>query len=229
MASTTGRGLGGVRRFVLGPLRSNCYLVYSEGEAAIIDPGWHEGLEPLLGIVGKMGLRVNAIIATHGHFDHVSGVTVIKRVLSAPFMIHGGDLELAMTAHRFAYTLTGVEPPQVPEPDTILGEGDAVEVGSLRLRVLEVPGHTGGSIAIYIDRDPSLGVERPVLFAGDTLFRGSIGRVDLPGSAPEKMASSLRRLASLPRDTIVYPGHGPETSIGVEVDSNQYLKAILGV
>jgi len=224
VAPTPGGG-GPVYRLALGPLMSNCYLLRSGGEAVVIDPGWHEGLEPVLEIVRGSGLRVRAIIATHGHFDHVSGVAIVKRAFNAPFMIHREDVELAMRAHRSAQRLTGAEPPQVPEPDATLAEGDVVEVGDLELRILEIPGHTVGSIAIYI----AGGLGRPVVFTGDTLFKGSIGRVDLPGSAPEKMASSLRKLAALPRDAIVYPGHGPETTIGDEVEENQYLRAVLGL
>jgi len=210
-----------ILRWILGPLRSNCYIISSGGEAVVIDPGWHEGVEEVVSIARRRSLDVVAIIATHGHFDHVSGVSIIKRDLGGEFMIHEGDYEIAIRAPASALRLTGVEPPRVPEPDRFLREGDAIRVGDIILRIMETPGHTMGSITILTE---TIGM---VSFTGDTLFRGTIGRVDLPGSSPKMMRESLRRLARLPRETRIYPGHGPESTIGEELENNQYLQAVL--
>jgi len=229
-----------VSRWALGPLRSNCYLASHMGEAVIIDPGWHEDVGVVIEEVKRRGLKVKAIIATHGHFDHVSGVAIVKRELGAPFAIHPADLELARRASRTAYRYIGVEPPEVPEPDLLLKEGDVIEVGGLKLRIMETPGHTPGSITILGGIEAFTGdalieayrvISRtymePIAFTGDTLFKGTIGRVDLPGSSPSKMVESLRKLASLDPRTIIYPGHGPPTTLREELENNQYLKTLI--
>jgi len=229
-----------VARWTLGPLRSNCYLVSSGGEAIIIDPGWHEDVGVVLDEVKRRGLKVNVIIATHGHFDHVVGVPIVKKELSAPFAIHGADVDIARRAHRSAYRYLGVEPPEVPEPDMLLKEGDTVEVGGVKLRILETPGHTPGSITIVGEVEAFTGdllmeahralsktYTEPIAFTGDTLFKGTIGRVDLPGSSPKQMIESLRKIARLNPRTTIYPGHGPPTTLNEELKNNQYLKVAL--
>mgnify|MGYP001770622543 CR=1 FL=1 len=229
-----------VTRWVLGPLRSNCYLISSRGEAVIVDPGWHEDVGVVVDEVRRRGLKVKAVIATHGHFDHVSGVAIVKRELGAPFAIHEADVGLARRAHRSAYRYLGVEPPEVPEPDILLKEGDVVEVGGVKLRILETPGHTPGSITILGELEAFVGdilmeahramaktYAEPIAFTGDTLFKGTIGRVDLPGSSPNSMIESLRKLARLDPRTIIYPGHGPQTTLAEELENNQYLRAAL--
>jgi len=229
-----------VSRWALGPLRSNCYLVSAGGEAVIIDPGWHEDVDVVLEEVRARGLKVKIVIATHGHFDHVAGVSIVKRVLAVPFAMHQADVDIARRAHRSAYRYIGVEPPEVPEPDMLLKEGDVVEIGGVRLRILETPGHTPGSITVVGNLEAFTGdllmeayralsktYTEPVAFTGDTLFKGTIGRVDLPGSSPTQMILSLRKIARLNARTTIYPGHGPPTTLAEELENNQYLKAAL--
>ncbi len=232
-----------VYRWVLGPLRSNCYLFANSGEAVIIDPGWHEGVDEIIRFVEASNLKVKAIIATHGHFDHVSGVSAIKNVLNAPFLMHPADVEMARRAHKSAYRYLGVEPPETPEPEGILKEDVTIKVGSVELRVMETPGHTPGSVTLIAPGEilvgdllleaarmaslTALAFKTPVALTGDTLFKGTIGRVDLPGSSPSDMMVSLRKLIMLPPETIIYPGHGPPTTLKEELQSNSYLKMIV--
>ncbi len=229
-----------VTKWMLGPLKSNCYLVSFRGEAIIVDPGWHEDVGIVLEEVERRRLKVKIIIATHGHFDHVSGVHIVKSILRTPFAMHQADIDIARRAHKSAYRYLGVEPPQIPEPDILLKEGDVIEIGGIKLKILETPGHTPGSITITGNlkaftgdllmeayRALSKTYAEAVAFTGDTLFKGTIGRVDLPGSSPTQMIISLRKIARLNPKTIVYPGHGPSTTLEEELKNNQYLKAAL--
>lgn len=226
-----------VRRWVLGPLRSNAYVVRSGDEAIVIDPGWHEGLEDMLSYLS--GLKVVAIVATHGHFDHVSGVGAMKEATGAPFYAHPADLQLIALAPRHALRYTGVETPPVPQPDGVLWEGLTIKLGGSELIVWETPGHTEGSVSILTrdavfvgdimreaSRAPSMTSYASAVFTGDTLFKGAVGRIS-SSSAEARLVESLRRIASLNPATIVYPGHGPPTTIGAEIEDNEYLRAIL--
>ncbi|MET1128249.1 MAG: MBL fold metallo-hydrolase [Thermoproteota archaeon] len=208
-------GKFGVERFELGPLGTNCYLVYSGNEAIVIDPGWPTGIEEVASRVKQLELHVKAIVATHGHPDHVLGASEAKRLLGAPFLIHRADAEMALRAREAAEALLGVKlKHEVPAPDGYLDEGDTIEIGGVRLRVLWMPGHSPGSIVLY---------GGGAAFVGDLVFRGSIGRVDLPGASPHDMARSLRRLAELPGSTTLYPGHGPATTLAAELETNALL------
>ncbi|MCX8196106.1 MAG: MBL fold metallo-hydrolase [Acidilobaceae archaeon] len=227
--------MAAAQRFELGPLRANCYILEHGGEALVIDPGWPYGLEEVL----RRVKRVKAIVATHGHFDHVGGVALAKEITGAPFAIHERDVELARRARELTLRYLGVEVPEVPPPDFTLREGEAIEVGGLEVRVIETPGHTMGSISLLIPQGVFVGdlliaskralsmTSYGAVFTGDTLFRGTVGRVDLPHSSAELMRESLRKLASLPRETVVYPGHGPPTTIGEELEHNPYLMDLL--
>lgn len=224
-----------VKRYPLGPLKSNCYVVESDGEVMIIDPGWPEWLDEVL-----KGLRnVKYIIATHGHFDHVSGVAVAKSLTGALYGIHERDVELSRRARSAALRYLGVEVPEVPSPDFTLKEGDRLELGEVEVRVVETPGHTMGSISLLVPAgafvgDVLLASQRVLsmtsygaVFTGDTLFKGAVGRVDFAHSSAELMRESLRKLGRLPRETIVYPGHGAPTTIGEEIENNPYLREVL--
>ncbi|MFN4046232.1 MAG: MBL fold metallo-hydrolase [Acidilobaceae archaeon] len=233
-----------VYRWALGPLRSNCYLVVDGGEAVIVDPGWHEGVGEIIRFVEAGGLKVKAILATHGHFDHVSGVSTVKSVFNVPFLMHPADVEIARRAHKSAFGYLGVEPPEVPEPDGGLREDTVIKVGGIELRVLETPGHTPGSVTIIAPGEiligdllleaariaslTSLAFKTPVALTGDTLFKGTIGRADLPGSSPSDMIVSLRKISMLPPETIIYPGHGPQTTLREELQGNPHLIMLLG-
>jgi len=204
--------------FVVGPLATNCYLLVCRdtGAAAIIDPGVgsEEELEAILREADRLGAEVRLIINTHGHPDHVSGNGPLKAETGAQVLIHEADAHMLI---RPLWPWPGLRPLR---PDRLLREGDVVQVGSLSLAVLHTPGHSPGSICLYERREG-------VLFTGDTLFAGSIGRTDLPGSSFEDMVRSLARLMDLPDRTAIWPGHGPPSSIGAERDRNPFVRMAL--
>jgi len=204
----------------VGPLLTNCYVVACEKtfEALIIDPGFseHEG-DYFLREIDKRGLHVKYILNTHGHVDHISGNAWVKEATKAKILIHQGDVEMLSDPLKNFSIILG-EPLVSPQPDLTLKDGDVLRVGFLEFRVLHTPGHTAGSISLYC-RD-----EKKV-FTGDTLFARSIGRTDLPGASYKALMSSIReKLLSLPDETVVYPGHGEETTIGIERKWNPFLR-----
>jgi glyoxylase-like metal-dependent hydrolase (beta-lactamase superfamily II) len=205
-----------IQTFVVGPLQSNSYLVVDERsrQAAVIDPGMES--ESVLEAVRHEGLRVESLIITHGHFDHVFSSAAFKAETGAQVIMHPDDvpllLEMPETARFF-----GFKAPPPPQPDRLVREGDVIKVGDLALRVLETPGHTPGGISLCLDN---------AVFVGDTLFAGSVGRTDLRGGSLDALLRSIRtRLLTLPDWTVVYPGHGAATSIGAERRDNPFLQA----
>jgi glyoxylase-like metal-dependent hydrolase (beta-lactamase superfamily II) len=201
-----------IETFVVGVLQNNCYLIADEvsGRTAAIDPGLES--EPLREAVGAAGLDLACLILTHAHFDHVAGCGLFPGV---PIVMHPDDLPLLQrapeTARLFGYT---IEAP--PAPTRLVREGDSIALGGVRLQVLETPGHTPGGISL---------VAGDAVFVGDTLFAGSIGRTDLAGGSYETLLRSIRaKLLPLPDATVVYPGHGPATTIGQERRDNPFLR-----
>jgi glyoxylase-like metal-dependent hydrolase (beta-lactamase superfamily II) len=205
-----------VKGVVVSPFQSNCYLVVcpTTREAIVVDPG--DEAPRILEMIDAHGVTVKAIVATHGHLDHVLAVSPLKAATGAPFLMPEGDWELAAHAHEMA-GFYGWQADPVPSPDAFLHEGDTVAVGALTLSVLSVPGHTPDHIALYLSEPPGH------LFCGDVLFAGSVGRTDLPGGDWATLQRSLQRLMALPDETIVYPGHGPKTTIGRERMTNPFL------
>jgi len=204
-----------LRRLELGSFMANCYIVGSKKtkDAMVIDPG--DEAQRVLGAIGELGLKIRAIVATHAHMDHVSAVGELKAATRAEFLIHEDDAPGLKEVPYFS-SLFGESFPQPPPPDRMLKEGDTVEVGDLKFRVLHTPGHTLGGMCL---------AGEGVVFTGDTLFNQGIGRYDLPGGDYEALMAAIRsRLMSLPDDTVVYPGHGPESSIGYERGYNPYLE-----
>jgi glyoxylase-like metal-dependent hydrolase (beta-lactamase superfamily II) len=197
--------------FAVGPLQENTYLLVGEdGRGAIVDPG--DEPERILAEVHRVGLKPEAILLTHAHFDHVGAVAPLVEALGLPVYLHPADLPLYQSAAQSA-ARWGLYIPQPPEPTLPLAEGQTLDLG-LGLEVLFLPGHAPGHVGFY----------RPGhLISGDVLFRGGIGRYDLPGSDPQKLFASLQKLTELPPDTVVYPGHGPKTTIAEERASNPYL------
>ena len=187
-----------------GPYDNGSYLIVDErNEAILVDPAMAE--REALAAAAENGLRVLEIVNTHGHPDHVFANAGVKERTRARLAIHRAD------AYRLALgsTLAGFEvPPSVP--DDLIEEGPLSYLRDVELLALHTPGHTEGSTCFHLPRDA-------VLFSGDVLFAGAIGRVDLPGGGAREMDLSLRRLASLPAGTRVYPGHGPPTTIGAEL------------
>lgn len=204
---------------VVGPLFTNCYIMVCERsrEAAIIDPGFDRlDEEVVLEKLLELRLAVKYIINTHGHMDHISGNLKIKRRTGAEIAIHCYDADMLTDPKKNLSMMLGLNVVS-PPPDIILQDGDEIRVGYLRIKVIHTPGHTSGSISLYIE-------EEKAIFTGDTLFAGSIGRTDLPGASYEEIISSIKgKLLRLPDETKVYPGHGPETTIGAERRENIFL------
>jgi hydroxyacylglutathione hydrolase len=241
MAGGFGAGDG---RFVqitipVGMLQCNCTILgdRESGEALVIDPG--DETERILELFARYGLKAKAIVSTHAHIDHVGGLTKLRRASGAPVMMHREDLALYQIMDEQAAFL-GLERPETGEIDQLLKDGDVLRWGGMAANVMHTPGHTPGSISLYLPRKAHEvvagkagvvsaggnhgGIHVPQLFAGDTLFAGSIGRTDLWGGSMKTILDSLRgKLMQLPDETVVHPGHGPLTTIGEERDSNPFL------
>jgi len=197
-----------IETLVVPPLDNNVYLVVDEAshQAAVIDTGL--GARDLLAKAESLGVKIIAILNTHGHADHTADDAPLKAATGAKLAIFEVDAyRLARNAKESKWFLPA--PPPAVTADLLLKEGTTVPVGGVVLETLHTPGHTEGSCCFY---DEANGV----LFSGDTLFAGSCGRTDTLGASPAKMKASLRRLAELPPDTKVLPGHGPATTIGKE-------------
>jgi glyoxylase-like metal-dependent hydrolase (beta-lactamase superfamily II) len=205
-----------VDAFTVGPLQENCYLVVDEqaGEAVLVDPG-DEALR-LTEAVRASGARLTAIWLTHAHVDHVGAVAPLVKEFAVPVALHPADRPLYDRATQIGLTY-GMRIEPLPEPALALSEGMSVQVGALRFDVLHLPGHAPGHVAF---------VGHGVMFSGDVLFAGSIGRTDLPLCDPRAMRSSLERLATVEPTTVVYPGHGPDTTIARELRSNPFLAGL---
>jgi len=200
----------------VGPLQCNCSVIGDEQtrEAMVIDPG--DDVEQVLDLIRKHNLQVKQIVITHAHIDHVGGARKLRAATGAPVLLNQNDYALLQMLDVQAAWL-GVAAPEKVEIDQGIGQGDTVKAGSLVGHVLHTPGHTAGSICLYFPAET-------MLIAGDTLFAGSIGRTDLPGGSFEKILHSLHdRVLALPDETLVVPGHGPLTRIGVERESNPFL------
>lgn len=202
-----------VRSLPVTPYGTNCYLVRGEHpEAVVIDPGGDIAL--ILALIESEGLQVSAIVNTHGHADHIGANADLAERFGCPIMVHEADARLLTDPVANLSAFLG-ESVLSPAADRLLRHGDRIEIGPVALHVIHTPGHTPGGICLHTDGH---------LFAGDTLFAGSIGRTDFPGGSMDQLTSGIReKLLVLPDDTIVYPGHGPTTTIGAEKAENPYL------
>lgn len=205
-----------VEAFVVGPFQENCYLLADEasGQAVLIDPG--DDGERLLDAVREAGCTLTAIWLTHAHLDHVGGIAAIRREVDVPIYLHPDDLPVYDFAPRAA-AMYGVPFELGPRPDRTLAEGDVLEVGALAFQVWHMPGHAPGHVIFH---------GHGVAFGGDVLFAGSVGRTDLPLSDGVAFQRTLARMSTLPGDTVVLPGHGPETTIADELAGNPFLTGL---
>ena len=208
-----------IDRVVVSPFATNCYIVGSElsREGIIIDPGDEAGA--ILEKVSDLGLDIKFIALTHGHIDHIGALKAIKEATGAEMAIHTDDAKSLRGKGGLIISMlvSGLYYPKPPPPDRLLKDGDSLDIGDLHLKVLHTPGHTPGGICLEGEG---------VVFSGDTLFNFGIGRTDLPGGSYRQLIESIHtKLMVLPDDTIVYPGHGPETTIGAERTGNPFLSS----
>jgi hydroxyacylglutathione hydrolase len=202
-----------IRHRTVGLLEENCYLVTDEstGDAIFVDPG--DDAPVLLALLAESGATLRAIWLTHGHLDHIGAIGAIKAAHDVPVYLHPAD-QPVYDAQAFYAESYGIpfEPP--PPPDRSLTEGDRLTVGTLHFDVLHTPGHAPGHVVFH---------GNGVMLGGDMLFAGSIGRTDLPLANASHMTVSLAKISALPAETVVYPGHGPSTTIGTELRTNPFL------
>ncbi len=204
-----------LKKLTVGPFASNCYVVGSETtrKGMIVDPG--DEAKKVFKCVRELELDIRNIVLTHGHPDHVAALKEIKEATGAEIMIHADDIPfLHPQSLSFIF---GPSCPTPPPPDRPLKGGESIDIDDLHFQVLHTPGHSPGSICLS---------GNGVLFSGDTLFNYGIGRYDLPGGDGAQLMDSIQtKLMGLPDETIVYPGHGPDTTIGIERRSNPFLQS----
>lgn len=211
-----------IERLIVGAIETNCYLVGcpETRETMVVDPG--EDGDKILARIEGLSLDVQWIVLTHAHADHLCAAGVMKTAFpTATFAVHLAE-SAWLASPRLNLSAAFGEPVKAPRATRTLDRGDTIKVGALQFEVLHVPGHSPGSIALYA---PARSESEPgVVFSGDALFAGSIGRADLgSGSHPELIESIRTRLLTLPDDTVVYPGHGEITAIGHEAATNPFL------
>lgn len=197
-----------------GPLGVNCYLIGCEKTkaGAVIDPG--DDAPIILNVIKQNKLDIKYILLTHGHVDHLAHLTRVKDELNAQFLMHQEDVFLLKGL--FAQALMfGLPNPGTPKPDRFISDGEEIALGELRIKVLHTPGHSPGSITFHVEDK---------LFVGDLIFAGSIGRTDLPKGDFQTLIRSVEtKIFTLPEETIIYPGHGPETTVGQEKATNPFF------
>lgn len=211
-----------VRVLVLGPFQSNCYLLScpETKETVVIDPGAEANA--ITRVIDQNGLKVTAIVSTHGHVDHVSAAQALKEATGAPVLLHQADVPMLRSPLLgLSNLLPGARDAAKTAVDRELSDGDTLTFGSMSLAVCHSPGHSPGGICLVLELEPAA---PSLCFSGDTLFAGSVGRTDFPGGDWKTLEDSVRRVIySLPDRTLVLPGHGPETSVGRERRSNPFV------
>ncbi|MGB9684127.1 MAG: MBL fold metallo-hydrolase [Candidatus Bathyarchaeales archaeon] len=204
--------------FTVGKLFTNCYIVacLETKEAIIIDPGFDSTseAEKIFRFLEEKLLKLKYVVNTHGHPDHICGNGIVKEKLQTPILIHEKDAFMLGKLGKVIAKFFGFNSSS-PQADTLLKDRDQIKFGKITLKVMHTPGHSPGSISLIGEKE---------VFTGDTLFAGSIGRTDLPQSSEKEMRKSLEKLANLPQHFIVYPGHGPPTTIKAEKEGNPFLQ-----
>ncbi|MCS7229013.1 MAG: MBL fold metallo-hydrolase [Candidatus Kryptonium sp.] len=205
-----------IKSFESGPLLTVGYLVIDEkSNYAVVIDAPKDSAEVIVNEAKKINCEILCLINTHGHWDHIADDSEIVRLTAAKVAIHRKDAHLLedpkSVIYELPFRIEGIK------PDIILNDGDIIEVGDMRLKVIHTPGHTLGSICLYEEKEK-------ILFSGDTLFAGTIGRTDLPGGSYEEIIKSIQeKLFVLDDDVVVYPGHGPSTTIGKEKQFNPFF------
>lgn len=203
-----------VQRFTIGPFAENAYLVVgpSRRSAMLIDPGIDS--EGILDVIQQQNLRLELIVNTHGHLDHVAGNAFFKRQTGAELAIHPQDVPYLERVSAQA-AMFGLEAPDSPPPDRLLQEGEPLRFDGLEFQVIHTPGHTPGGVCLLLGGR---------MWVGDTLFAASVGRTDLPGGSWDELVRSIRgKIFRLPDATLCHPGHGPDTTVGDERVSNPFV------
>lgn len=202
------------RRFIVGPIATNCYVLWSNQVAGVIDPGG--SADRIMQFIDDAGLEPKWIFNTHGHFDHIAGNAALQKRYQLPLLIHAADQAMLLSPTANLSAFAGARAVS-PAASRTVANGETVLLGDTILQVIATPGHTKGGISLYT---PDL------LFAGDTLFKESIGRTDFPGGDHRQLVTVIReRLFCLPPATVVLPGHGDSTTIGHELERNPFLRA----
>lgn len=202
-----------IKKLTVGPLQANCFIISDKTtkDSIVIDPGDEPDL--IMDVIRGNDLRVSYIVCTHGHFDHVGAVEDIREETGAKVVIHKDETEIYHAARDMA-AFWGYEIEKLPDPDMLVEDADMIKVGNMSFTILHTPGHSPGGICLYGEG---------IVVTGDTLFAGSVGRTDFYGGDMNKLRDSFKRLMSLPEETKVLPGHGPDSTIGEEKRGNPFV------